>query len=83
MSGPDTPPNGRNYAVLQRLRLIDFLLEHYGRINRDSLMDYFGISLPQASHDFAAYQKAAPGNMQYDARQRAYVATAYFKREFP
>lgn len=31
-----------NYAVQQRLRFIDFLLYHYGRINRSVIMDYFG-----------------------------------------
>jgi hypothetical protein len=68
------------YAIEQRLRFIDFLLSEYGTINRSALMDYFGISTPQASLDFAAYQKLATSNMLYDASARTYRRTPDFKR---
>lgn len=70
------------YAVEQRLRLIDFLLSHYGHINRSALMDYFGISIPQASKDIADYLALAPGNAAYDASAKRYVATAEFKEVY-
>jgi hypothetical protein len=54
------------YAIEQRLRFIDFLVAHYGSVNRAALVDYFGISLPQASHDIGDYMKIAAENIVYD-----------------
>lgn len=72
-----------NAKRFERLRFIDFVLEHFGVIQRGHLMDYFGISLPQASHDFAHYQDIAPGNMEYDVSARTYKKTAAFVRQMP
>lgn len=66
------------YAVEQRLRLIDFLLAQYGYVNRKAIMDYFGISKPQASTDIAAYLQLATG-VTYSASCRAYVTDENFK----
>ncbi|WP_329914524.1 hypothetical protein [Stenotrophomonas sp. SMYL86] len=72
------------YAVEQRLRLIDFLLARYGHVNRSALMDYFGISMPQASLDLRHYQEIAGSEqMRYDATTKAYVCDAGFKRCWP
>lgn len=71
------------YAVVQRIRLIDFLIGHYGSINRSALMDYFGISMPQASADLATYQQIAPLNIVYDKSQKTYCKTEAFARLFP
>lgn len=72
-----------NYAVQQRLRMIDMLLEHYGTVRRSVLSDYFGISTPQASKDLGDYNEMAPGNMEYDLRAKCYKRTEQFKRIFP
>lgn len=72
-----------NYAIEQRLRLIDFLLAHYGYVNRSALQDYFGISTPQASADFAQYLKLAPGNMAYNRTAKRYEATDGRVRLYP
>lgn len=58
-------PCAGNMAVLARWRFIDFLLDHYGTLNRSALVDYFGISLPQATHDIQGYLRHAPGNAEY------------------
>lgn len=71
------------YALTQRLRLIDFLLSEYGRVNRSAVMDYFGVSMPQASSDFRDYMAHAPGNMRYDGSAKTYARTETFKRAFP
>jgi len=72
------------YAVEQRLRFIDFLLAQYGQINRSALMDYFGISLPQATLDLKHYQNhAGCGQMRYDTAAKAYVRDAGFERCWP
>jgi hypothetical protein len=67
------PAPTHSYAVEQRLRMIDFLLKHYGSLRRAALMDYFGISMPQASADIKEYMKLAPQNMQYDPYQKMYT----------
>ena len=70
------------YAVEQRLRLIDFLLAQYGHVNRSALVDYFGVSLPQASMDIQAYRKLAPTNTAYCLTQKAYLRTDRFERVY-
>lgn len=72
-----------NYAVEQRLRLLDFLLDHYGTVNRAALMDYFGISVAQASNDIQTYLAIAPTNATYDASAKTYRSTQGFVRVWP
>lgn len=43
-------------------------------MNRSDLMNFFGISVPQASLDFAKYRELAPANAVYDGTQKAYLA---------
>jgi hypothetical protein len=71
------------YAKAQRMRMVDFLLAQYGTINRDALVDFFGISTPQASLDLAQYQQLAPQNMCYDTREKTYCRTEKFVRLYP
>lgn len=63
----------------RRLEFIDSRLYWNGRVNRSSLTEFFGISVPQASLDLAEYQAQAPENTVYDRTEKAYVATADFK----
>jgi hypothetical protein len=49
-----------------------------GRVNRSDLEAWFGVSTPQASLDFRGYQESAPGNLEYDATQKAYLPTSTF-----
>ena len=68
------------YAVEQRLRFIDFLLHHYGTLNRAAIMDYFGVSIPQASMDIREYIALAPNNALYDKSAKTYRKTEEFAR---
>lgn len=45
-------------------------------------MDFFGVSVPQASKDLTLYQERAPGNMEYDTRGKRYVAAEKFVLRF-
>lgn len=63
----------------RRLEFIDSRLYWNGRVNRSSLTEFFGISVPQASLDLAEYQARAPQNTVYDRTEKAYVATPDFK----
>lgn len=86
---PETPdvshdlnPLKLNYAATMRLRFIEVVLDHYGHFNRSSLMDYFGISTPQAAIDIRDYKTLAPGNLEYDKGGKRYVKADTFKRFF-
>ena len=69
-----------NYAVEQRLRLIDFLLAHYGSVARAEIIDYFGIGEATATRDFALYCDKAPGNALLNPQSKRYVRSDTFTR---
>jgi len=66
----------------QRLEFVEFLLFWEGGLNRSDLTERFGVSVPQASNDFAMYRELAPGNMEYDASGKRFVATEGFQPRF-
>ena len=70
------------WSVDQRLEFIDFRLFWEGKVNRSDLVDYFGVSMPQASADLTLYQEEARHNAIYDKNQKTYVAGPRFKPVF-
>lgn len=70
------------WGVEQRLEFIEFRLYWEGSINRGDIVQFFGVSVPQASKDLALYQERAPGNMEYDTRDKRYVAAERFVLRF-
>ena len=70
------------WSAQRRLRFIEFRLYWQGRLNRKDLTEYFRISEQQASADIALYQKAAPGNCEYDRNEKTYVLGASFTPRF-
>lgn len=70
-------------ALALRLQFIEFLLAHYGTVNREAITDYFGLSMPQASLDIGLYLELAPGNAAYNLSARTYVRSASFTRLWP
>lgn len=71
-------PEARSWSQDRRLKFIDFRLRWEGRINRTDLMEFFGISAPQASADLAKYSEAAPFNLTYDSKVKSYVRAESF-----
>lgn len=71
-----------SYALEQRYRFIDFLLDHYGFVNRSVLMDYFGLTVCTASADLAGYSRLAPGQMAYNVSTKRYEKTPTFNRYY-
>lgn len=71
-----------NYAVEQRLRLIDFLLLHYGSIGPDQMVDYFGIGKATATRDFSLYRQQNPGNAVFDDSSKLWIRGVNFKRAY-
>lgn len=70
------------WGVEQRIEFIEFRLFWEGAINRADIVDFFGVSVPQASKDLTLYQERAPGNMEYDTRGKRYVAAEKFVLRF-
>lgn len=70
------------WGVEQRLEFIEFRLFWEGSINRADIVEFFGVSIPQASKDLTLYQERAPGNMEYDKRGKRYVAAKKFVLRF-
>src|SRR5215471_7212147 len=73
------PNRQGSWGQQQRLEFIDFRLFWEGRLNRSDLIEFFGISLPQASLDLARYMEIAPENINYDKTGKAYLPSACFK----
>ncbi|MCW8087709.1 WYL domain-containing protein [Sabulicella glaciei] len=70
------------WGVEQRLEFIEFRLFWEGSINRADLVEFFGVSVPQASKDLTLYQERAPGNTEYDNRSKRYIAADKFVLRF-
>lgn len=70
------------WGVVRRLEFIEFRLFWEGSINRGDIVEFFGVSVPQASKDLTLYQERAPGNMGYDTRAKRYVAANNFILRF-
>jgi hypothetical protein len=74
----DDTPRPSTWSQDRRLKFIDFRLRWEGRINRTDLTQFFDISMPQASADLSKYAEAAPANLLYDGRAKAYLRTESF-----
>jgi hypothetical protein len=74
-----TKSSSSRWAPERRLEFIDFRLLWDGTINRSELVDFFGISIQQASYDLAKYAELAPSNLSYDKSAKTYRAAAGFK----
>lgn len=73
------PAKTARWGQERRLEFIDFRLQWDGRVNRSDLIEFFRISVPQASLDFARYLELAPQNIEYDRSEKAYLATTRFR----
>lgn len=70
------------WAAEQRFQFLELTAFWHGGLNRSDLMDRFGISVPQASKDLAAYQQMFPTNLTYDASRKRYYTTENFAPNF-
>ncbi|PZS55047.1 WYL domain-containing protein [Stenotrophomonas maltophilia] len=78
----DNTPRKERWGQARRLEFIDSRLLWTGKVNRSDLVEFFKISPPQATLDFAEYAGRAPQNAKYDARERAYVAMPTYSPVF-
>lgn len=80
--GPE-PKDGPKWGQQRRLEFIDYRLTWDGIINRKDLVEFFGISVPQASLDISEYLKRAAMNLAYDPKTKIYRAQPQFKSIYP
>lgn len=71
------------FAQRMRLIWIDDRLAELGRINRADLRGAFGISVQQASADFAAYARLNTARMHYDPSAKAWCCNPGVRPAFP
>lgn len=69
---------GLRWGTEKRLEFIDLRLFWDGVVNRQELAGTFGVSLQQASADFARYLNIAPGNAVYNRAANGYVRSDTF-----
>lgn len=77
-------PNLEDVSAAQRERLchIDFKLRFMGSVNRNSLVDKFGIKGAAATRDFNLYQDLAPQNIEYNTKAKTYIQRESFASLF-
>jgi hypothetical protein len=68
--------NDQNWAAMERLRFIESCAWWKGVVNRQDLVNLFGVSMAQASSDLQRYLELNPGAFVYNLRQKRYEATA-------
>lgn len=71
------------WDTLLRYRMIETVALWEGRLTTNHLQDAFGIGRQQASKDINTYLgEYAPGNLEYDAKQKGYCPTKHFEPKF-
>ena len=73
---------GANWSVERRYEFMEFRVYWQGNINRSDLMEAFGISVQQASKDFANYIEGRKSNITYDKSLRTYLRGKNFKPRY-
>lgn len=82
MDDPELKAPERRWSVKKRLEFLESQLFWDGRFNRNSLIDHFGVSAPQATQDIKRYGVIAPDSMFYETKKWAFVPTACFVPRF-
>jgi predicted DNA-binding transcriptional regulator YafY len=68
--------NPHSYSARERLLFLERLAYWRGWVRRSDLVDRFGVSVPQASADIAAYNEANPRALRYDSSAKRYEGVA-------
>ena len=76
-------PGSNKWNQERRLEFIEYRLCWNNQINRADLVNFFMISIPQASLDLSKYIEMAPDNLIYDRHEKVYLKSANFKPIYP
>ncbi|PMH46182.1 WYL domain-containing protein [Vibrio sp. 10N.286.49.B3] len=66
----------------KRLRLIDFYLMFYGKVNRADLMKHGEISIATSSRAFNQYREVFGQNLVFDVGRKCYIRSDSFQPKF-
>ena len=66
----------------ERLAFLELRVRFTGEIRRQDLIKRFGIQSAAASRDLALYKDLAPGNIDYDSKDKSYVLGLDFRPVF-
>jgi hypothetical protein len=69
-------------AQRDRIVYAELRLRFVGEIRRQDLVARFGIQEAAATRDIAQYKKLAPGNLEYDTKNKLYVRADWFRPLF-
>ena len=71
-----------NYAIEQRQRLIDFLLNYYDSVSREEIKNYFGLEGATVTRDFQLYKRNHPSNTMMNKQSKRWVKLETFVRVY-
>ena len=69
-------------AQMEKLQFVELLLYFHGAVNREDIINRFGISKASATNLLSAYSQMAPGNLSYNIRLKRYEVSHSFKPVF-
>ncbi|AGP82745.1 hypothetical protein I533_13925 [Alteromonas mediterranea MED64] len=81
-SSPQPKIGDFSQAQQERLFHIDFKLRFLGAVNRNDLVNRFGIKAAAATRDISLYKELAPKNLIYDTKAKTYIEADQFKPLF-
>jgi len=79
---PESILQNTNQSQKERLFFIDFKLRFLGVLNRNDLVERFGIKEAAATRDIALYREIAPNNLNYSPKAKNYLCTENFNPVF-
>lgn len=69
-------------AQMEKLQFVELLLYFHGAVNREDIINRFGISKASATNLLSAYSQMVPGNLSYNIRLKRYEISHSFKPVF-
>ena len=72
----------QTFAQMEKLQFIELLTYFHGTVNREDIINRFGISKASATNLLTVYSQMAPRNLRYDIRLKRYEISQIFKPVF-
>ena len=72
----------KTIAQIEKLRFVELLVYFNGVINREDIINRFGISKASATNILSAYSQLAPQNLTYNVRLKRYEISQSFNSVF-
>ena len=69
-------------AQMEKLQFVERLIYFHGTVNREDIMNRFGISKASATNILSVYNRMAPGNLSYNIRLKCYEISVSFEPVF-